>query len=327
MAKSICFVDRYYPDAYAKAQCNYPRPVDACFGTADFYSRAFRSYGWKTQDIILNQVGDAQAADIAKQFDVVYCQDLSWMTPQVKDKLEGKLIAGQCSCPWPGDDVVSRFDIVFTSFPHYLQRIRDLAVNCKFLQIGFGGQYVLERLGSYERKRKYPITFVGGIGAEGKGGWWTGGTNMLNEIAKNFRGKFSWWGYGAQYASPLLKECYRGEAWGLDMYEIYMQSKIVVNRHGEVAKGCSNNMRMFEATGCGALLATEESWNLQDYFQPNEVLIYKESDDLMVNLDWMLTHPVELAERARLGFYRTMRDHTYDRVLIEASEVLENYRE
>ena len=54
------------------------------------------------------------------------------------------------------------------------------------------------------------------------------------------------------------------------MYKVYGRSKIVINRHGEVAQGFANNMRMFEATGMGALLMTGQSPNLSDFFSEKE---------------------------------------------------------
>jgi hypothetical protein len=41
------------------------------------------------------------------------------------------------------------------------------------------------------------------------------------------------------------------------MYRVLARSGIVVNRLGPVAEGAANNMRLFEATGAGALLLTE----------------------------------------------------------------------
>jgi spore maturation protein CgeB len=41
------------------------------------------------------------------------------------------------------------------------------------------------------------------------------------------------------------------------MFKILARSKIVINRHGTIAGNYAVNMRMYEATGSGAMLVTE----------------------------------------------------------------------
>ena len=45
-------------------------------------------------------------------------------------------------------------------------------------------------------------------------------------------------------------------------------TRIVVNRHIDVAEGYANNMRLYEATGMGALLITDRGRNLGELFEP-----------------------------------------------------------
>ena len=88
-----------------------------------------------------------------------------------------------------------------------------------------------------------------------------------------------------------LRRAHRGEAWGIDMYEVLARSRIVVNRHGPVAAGYANNMRLFEATGAGAMLDHRGGPNLRDYFEPgSEVVSYDGPDDLMEKLRHYLEH-------------------------------------
>src|SRR6185295_1579979 len=123
--------------------------------------------------------------------------------------------------------------------------------------------------------------------------------------------------------NPAIARAYQGRAWGLDMYKIYARCKIVINRHGEVAKGYSNNMRLFEATGMGALLMTEDSPNIGQYFNPgSECITYKESRDLHSSIEYYLNHQEELRMIAKAGQARTLKDHTYDDILIPAHRKL-----
>jgi hypothetical protein len=46
------------------------------------------------------------------------------------------------------------------------------------------------------------------------------------------------------------------------MNEILAHSQVTLNRQIEAAEGSANNMRLFEATGVGAMLVTDDGKNL-----------------------------------------------------------------
>src|SRR5437764_8907748 len=103
---------------------------------------------------------------------------------------------------------------------------------------------------------------------------------MLERLAREL--PVDVWGFGSEGlpAGSAILGRYRGEAWGLDMYSVLAQSRITLNRHGEVAGGYAANMRMFEATGAGALLVTDSGKNLSELFEPGrEVVTYVTEDD------------------------------------------------
>jgi spore maturation protein CgeB len=83
-------------------------------------------------------------------------------------------------------------------------------------------------------------------------------------------------------------------------------------------------MRLFEATGAGAMLITEAAPNLADYFEPGrEVATYDGPADLMEKLRHYLEHDRERIAIATAGQQRTLRDHTYAQVMARLSEILE----
>jgi spore maturation protein CgeB len=111
------------------------------------------------------------------------------------------------------------------------------------------------------------------------------------------------------------------------MYEVLARSRIVINRHGPVAAGYANNMRLFEATGAGAMLVTEAAPNLPDYFEPGrEVVTYEGPDELIEKLRYYLEHDEERKRIAAAGQGRTLRDHTYAKVIGRLSQILEARR-
>jgi len=353
----IAFVDTYYPAVLRYFICNFDKYPDRLsglislkFGTADYYSEAFKSYGYDAIDIIGNDTvgqklymkerGYSYSHDedttvrqvLDYQPDILYCQDLSFFTiSHLKyfKRMGVKVLAAQHSCPWAGDDRIGAFDVIFTSFPHYLPKIEALGVRSEFLQIGFGGECLLDALGvNSSHFRDKDVSFVGGVNSRALNGncgrsegHWQSGTECLDLIAKEIP-TFKWWGYsiGNELTEDLFRT-YQGEAWGLDQYKIYSSSKIVVNRHGEIAAGYTNNMRCFESTGCGAMLMTELSKNINDYFEVGkECVTYANKDDLIDKLKYYLAHDDERKIIAEAGHKRTMRDHTYKNILKSVSD-------
>lgn len=346
MRYKIIFLDTYYepvlsqlPHAYDYQQ-HMENVYAQCFGTADFYSKIFKNFNWEASDIIGNDTEGRKLwcsennleyrgnlDSVIRQIniekpDVLYCQDLSFLPADTLKTFKqiGITLAAQHSCPWAGDQQVREFDVVFTSFPHYIDKIKSLGAHSAFLPIAFGGEYVFDRI-TPSITRPYPITFVGGINAGS--GHWANGTIFLDYIAQAFP-DFKWWGYAIGNNIPqALKNTYQGEAWGVKMYEIYSKSRVVVNRHGEVAQGFSNNMRLFEATGMGAVLATESSKNLDEYFNPkSQCIAYNSKEDAVVKIGEILMNQGQWVAMAVAGQQRTLKHHTYSQRLIEVDNVL-----
>lgn len=340
--RSIAFVDTYYNEVLKanppNGQDRTKQLADLCFGTSNFYSEAFKKMGWQAIDSVGNdyiyngpQVQTFEwLAD--HSFDIIYCQDLCHFSDsQIQTfKNHGKAVVGQISSKWPGDDVIKNYDILFTSFPHFIPRFKALGVRGEFLPIAFGEQ-VLDYVKPINRD--IDISFVGGLGGADSGGYWTKGTGLFESVAKEFP-NFQWWGYfiGNLAAYPNLSRAFRGPAWGLDQYKIYARSKIVINRHGEVAEGHTNNMRCFEATGMGALLFTEKSKNLSEYFHlqwagrthfaPQECIEYYDTGDIITKLRYYLAHQDRLDYIALSGQNRTLKDHTYTNRLAAIEPIL-----
>jgi hypothetical protein len=109
----------------------------------------------------------------------------------------------------------------------------------------------------------------------------------------------------AQFTTNDLKRRYTPEEVG----QVYNQSQIVFN----VCLNRDVNMRVFEATACGALLLTDaNAAGLADLFNlGQEVVTYQNDEDLMEKLNYYLTHATEREAIAQAGRQRTQREHTY----------------
>ncbi len=333
------------------------------FGTADAYSHHLRALGHEAEEVIasceplqrawarehgkaglraavsrlaLGRLGRparraALRAVLAAQVDayrpdVVYLQDMGFhSTAEVRSLGAERIVAGQIASPAPPDSHLRAFDLVVSSFPHFAARFRSLGVDSEYLPLAFDARLheALRAAGidpAPSGERPHAVSFVGGLDPRVH----AAGTKLLERVAGHVPVEF--WGYGAAALSPAspIRERYRGEAWGVSMYEVLARSRIVINRHIDVAAGYANNMRLYEATGSGALLVTDAGRNLGELFEPGrEVAVYEDVDDLVATLEGLLADDAERRRIAAAGQARTMRDHTYERRMGELAAILE----
>jgi spore maturation protein CgeB len=111
------------------------------------------------------------------------------------------------------------------------------------------------------------------------------------------------------------------------MYRVLARAGIAINRHIAAAEGYANNMRLFEATGVGAMLLTEQAPNLDRLFEPGrEVVAYDGVDDLIDKLRHYLADADARRAIARAGQERTLAEHGYQARMQELDGVLEAHR-
>jgi spore maturation protein CgeB len=126
---------------------------------------------------------------------------------------------------------------------------------------------------------------------------------------------------GGLERSPL-RACYMGPAWGLQMYDVLARSKIVVNHHGNVPP-YANNLRLFESTGSGAMLLTDDKPNLAELFCVGaEVVSYRDADECVDHVRHYLAHETERAAIAEAGQRRTLTDHSFEIRMRELVEII-----
>ena len=104
-----------------------------------------------------------------------------------------------------------------------------------------------------------------------------------------------------------------------DMIRIYNQSKTVLNI-SKTSQGDKIQIkgRDFEVPGCGGMLLTQESEDIKEYFEPgNEIITYKNRDDVIQKIKYYLIHEKELNKISNNGYQRVLKDHTYKKRLKE----------
>ena len=333
------FLDAQYRSRPGLADASYEEQwqalMDSHFGTADAYSHNLAKAGIAAHELIVNAEhlqgawarehgaeleGDALVLEQVRWFepDVVYLQNLNVLEDSTLAALRhaGKLVVGQIASAAPAADRVRLFDLVLTSFPHYVDRFRALGVGSECFRIGFDTR-ILEDLGDAPPNRD--LVFVGALNRLRH----RRGNSIFNSAARRL--PIDFWGYDLRGWPPWsrIRRGYRGEAWGLEMYRLVRDARISLNRHIAEAEGHSNNMRLYEATGVGSLLLTDEGSNLTDLFEPGrEVVTYADVGDLVEKTRHYLAHEDERQAIAAAGQARTLRDHTYEVRMRELVEIL-----
>jgi radical SAM superfamily enzyme YgiQ (UPF0313 family)/ubiquinone/menaquinone biosynthesis C-methylase UbiE len=308
-----------------------------CFGDCDFYSRGLKKAGWRSEDLIVNcnllqeswsrENGcNSEGLSIAieqirrRRPQVVYMQDLGIATRDFLAAIRPHvtLIVGQIASPIPPQADLAGFDIIISSFPHFVARLRQAGMTAYYQPLAFD-PLILDKIGHC--RKTYPVTFVGGISpVHGKG------TELLEQLARLTPLEF--WGYGADTlpsGSPI-SDRHHGEIWGLEMFRLLAQSGITINRHIDVAENHANNMRLFEATGCGALLITDYKDNLNDLFEiGKEIVVYRSVEECAALINYYLANPAAAESIAKAGQARTLRDHKYDQRMEQTAEILSRH--
>jgi len=361
----LLIVDTYYPAFLRVFYAEHPglqsRPyteqwrilMDQCFGTANFYSDNLRPLGFDAHEVVSNcdplqrrwarehalplwaayplyrrsgRVKAWQMAVLTAQVeklrpDVLYVQDLNWIeTPLLQAvRKKGRLIVGQTAYVIRMDMNWGPYNLIVSSFPHYVERFRQQGIKSEYLRFAFEPR-VLKLLGAVQPR--HAVVFVGGYSLNH-----ANGNRLLEHVAGRVAVDF--WGYGAESlpADSFVRRSCRGEAWGLQMYGVLAESRIGLNRHIDVAGRFANNMRLFEATGVGTLLLTDQKDNLHELFEVGkEVIAYSTPQECAELITYYLDHEDERRAVARAGQERTLRDHTYQLRMKELANIVRKHQ-
>jgi hypothetical protein len=252
-------------------------------------------------DILLNQAMDG----ISSRF-------LREMKPHIR------LLVGQIASPLPPNEDFSGYDLVLSSLPNFVAYFRSIGITAVLHRLAFeptllgdlknGGQAI-------------PVSFAGSLSK-----YHHSRLQLLEYLCA--RQDVKVWGPGAcgLPRNSSIHRSYMGQVWGCAMYEILRRSKITLNHHIGIASSYANNMRLFEATGAGALLLTDWKENLIDMFEPGkEVVAYRTPRECVELVGYYLEHEEARASIARNGQQRTLREHTYYQRMQELVDIVGKY--
>lgn len=332
--------------------------MDECFGTADFYSTHLNELGQEAAEVVANceplqrrwaeengvrmderpryslrlrrrvvpwltraprdnwyfSILEAQIQTLKP--DVLYVQDMHALPPfflQAVRPFVGRIVL-QIASPVGPEAFLREYDLILSSLPHFVDRFRRDGLSSEHFRIGFEPK-VLKRL---HRAETHDLTFVGGLSSAH-----SQRVRFLEAIARAH--PIDFWGYGVEHLAPgsPLRPHFHGDAWGLAMYQALLDSRISLNLHINAAENNANNMRLYESTGVGTLLVTDQKDNLHTLFEPDkEVVAYRSEEECAEKIGHYLGHEDERRAIAAAGQARTLKEHTYFHRMQELIEIL-----
>jgi len=123
--------------------------------------------------------------------------------------------------------------------------------------------------------------------------------------------------------SPILKKAMKPGVFGLEMFQIIKESKIVLNFHADSSPKYASNMRLFETTGVGSCLLTDWKENIGDFFEDGkEVVTYKSYEEALEKIKYLLNNPNVMEDISLAGQKRTLRDHCFEKRILEFDKII-----
>jgi spore maturation protein CgeB len=127
----------------------------------------------------------------------------------------------------------------------------------------------------------------------------------LTDLPLEIYGK---WSKRARRGSPLRRQLKARGIWGEALVRLYNTSKIVLNiTNWDPARYPALNQRVFDVPATGAFLLTDYSPALQEHFRlGEEIVTYRDVDELRDKARYYLAHDAERTAIARRGYERAL---------------------
>lgn len=126
---------------------------------------------------------------------------------------------------------------------------------------------------------------------------------------------------------PLgIRELCQEPKWGMAMYRALASGRISINAEIDLANGEAGNMRLFEATGSGTFLLTEEHSNIGKYFEPGtDIETFRTASELIEKTRWFLDKESERKKIAQSGQARCLNDYSMEKRAIELDRIIRSH--
>ncbi len=320
---------------------------------SDFYTYHLRELGWEAEEFIIgdNTYIDKVASEngvkfinIAKKIEVLKNKikpiHKRWDKKQIRAYIKSYhpdvlfiraglgiessfwqefskncLIVSRIAMKIPKDWNMYDWDLIYTSTNAYKTFFELQGVKTIINSNGFDSR-ILNKITNVPKA--YEVSFVGGLGLD----VFQERTTLFEYIAKQI--PLYWWGYGKEKLKNenSLLASWQGIIGGLEMFEIYHQSKIVLNDYGSIAEGEAVNQRIFEVLGMGTFLLTKYAKNLSDMFPKNILITFKDEKDCLDKIQYFLKNETEREGIAKELQKIVLERYTYKNIIREIDEQL-----
>jgi spore maturation protein CgeB len=153
-----------------------------------------------------------------------------------------------------------------------------------------------------DTRPKFDVAFTGSLSIEHRRR-----VKILKELGRNHQTVST--GYSLSYFAETndklpadISRYVQGPIWGMEMYQRLSETKINLNIHIDLAGRQAANMRLFETTGVGAFLLTDDKPNLRELFEPgHEIETFKTTNEMVEKIRYYLNHESERQAIAKRG--------------------------
>jgi len=127
----------------------------------------------------------------------------------------------------------------------------------------------------------------------------------LTDLPLEIYGK---WGRHAWPGAPLARHVRARGVWGEALIRLYNTAKIVLNiTNWDPALYRALNQRVFDVPATGAFLLTDYSPELEEHYRVGEEIVcYRDVEELRSKVQYYLAHDDELSAIARRGYERAL---------------------
>jgi hypothetical protein len=217
------------------------------------------------------------------------------------------------------------WDLIYTDLESFKDFFEVHNVPSKLNKQGFDPR-VSADLKSHNKK--HDVTFVGGMGTEN----FSRRTQLFEKIASEV--DFKWWGYWWKYGGwgslddfPNLKRSFQGPTSGLDMYQIYKDTRVVLNDYVDIdiKDSIGYNQRMFEVMGVGSFMLTRQADNFEEQFPDDIFATFSDAEDCIDKIKYHLEHEEERKEIGRNARTYVTEHYNYSDIVDEFDKDLRKH--
>lgn len=304
-------------------------------------ARQFSFFSTPAIETVLDKTGAGavQLAHRRRLLDAVFLEqvkryrpDILWihlvtpLSPAVIRQARGysKVVIAQLDAPFPRYlDLLDCYDLIFSSYPQFVTCFNESGLLSVHMPLAFEPTFMARCAQRYPgpAPRSLNAVFIGSFSIQHKER-----LRLMAELAETGLIEF-WVSLDAMDKAAVpaaIRKAAHPPVYGLEMYDVYRRAKIALNVHAEVSGPYASIFRMFEITGAGAMLLTDDRPNMPDLFRPGlEAITFGGVQDCVDKLVYYLQHEDERAEVARRGHLRTLSEHCFEHRIPRLMEFVE----